>query len=1311
MNTIKLTVNFTPDEKKLLMETLILFVDAGHELEEKDAYELLGRHLNMRLQYFKIYNPEPTDIPTWCHASLLDANGLGWLLTDPMHAARLYNPTYEGEYYFTPRPADERQCVKTHINHTLVCLQTPDSVFRTAIQTQKELSIKTLNATDSALRITRQALCSQIQQLSLSECLKKTLMDYLADTPAFFTKNMSLKEAHDYIQSCKIEPLQKAKQLLLLCETKQRILSLTDEHISLLLNIYYDIYCLLNTLHPSPDYQAVIFDYFTDLKLLLTFEKPSPKHNEIIYLLLCGAFQDSFNTAELIMGKSITELRNLHFNEAIRWYLETNEFMQYAWANDLRCSILKFVLFSNHKDFTPKNILTLIAEGDTLADGWQFRPMNTILPIAHRQNIRYAISYYSIVIWLKNVGLFPDILLREDADVANRIQILEKHLRQSEKEEYLLLMEPLIHYNLDQNPRNSTLIALHLERDFQAKVNICQIEILFNTKVPKSRAEFEFLIEVCNDAARAYPDEVRGIILLNLSYKIYDYIKCPKKMDIKQYISSAEKAIQCLPECNNRASLLYEILNILLFQLGLLKHKNLMLASMSNVPQYFLNAISSNAAFSFKSKWANALRCDAFISYAKHFSFIPELSSRNDIHSMFEYIKTIEMLSDTADGKHVQEATNILSWALTVKLYSPTKEPTLPKKPKPSIQELNSEPTEKLEEAKKKQAREQAAELARQRQLAKQERKKKNRQEAQVLKKETEAKEALERFEREKEEQQQKEALIEARKQRALEKAREETLEKEKRDQLKAAKKMASAAAKAIENAKKLEALEKTQQEQALLEKKRADEQLQIVLDALKKENHIQAHSKELCIAERPLRALCDFSLDTFSSTEMSEDNLHTLKAIDTTLNKLGDLELFGSYVVFLANLRLAKPTKRPCDLDLRIKLKENSLEEYAKLIRCLMSQGFNLLNLDQTQDASPIYINAQMITNGYLSLSKPALFNNEHSKKIELSILFPNYRPNTEPFDLLKHFITIQCNMASFNGGNLTLVKQLANDILNNVFNCTIQRTMSLEFNVYNFFCRAIQYKYTWGQFYNMKTGSMHDCTSQLPLIEAFFSIRFCAPNHKKAWRKNVYLEIASLISESYFIFPESTLILKGFLNAFLKILNEEYTAQTKEHFVESANISDSSKAITQELQKDYLKNLTLYNGANDKKEICQIFYKQLIHFLGIQNSSKPKHEFLVSNTKNPNSILFDIFEAFKIKECLPVQQIPVPVPAPYWVPMAFPVMVPIPSRAPYPPPPIAYAYAYNRNMLPRQPYVVLPNRRSQVLWPNVNPRLSYFV
>jgi len=285
-------ITFTTSERKLIFEALLYFIDSGNTLDDNDARTLLGKHLDMRSKPMNSYTGQPP-ITTWVHSSILQSTSIQFDIGTPTIAAELYCPNYEGEYYFTPKPKHERQCVKTRTMYFLLSLATSTHHIKDAIVKRKQCLNQTTEISNSNLILHAEellTLCQKIKLTTYSESLKNALKSYVNKSNLQpITPALTTAQAYDHILRIEKNPNAKAQALLLLCETTQKTNILTHELMAVLLDMYYHIYSNFKLLNKvESNYPAIMFEFFVNLKLLLLCENPPLEHYECcIYLLSC----------------------------------------------------------------------------------------------------------------------------------------------------------------------------------------------------------------------------------------------------------------------------------------------------------------------------------------------------------------------------------------------------------------------------------------------------------------------------------------------------------------------------------------------------------------------------------------------------------------------------------------------------------------------------------------------------------------------------------------------------------------------------------------------------------------------------------------------------------------------------------------------------------------------------------------------------------------------------------------------------------------------------------------------------------------
>ncbi len=461
----------------------------------------------------------------------------------------------------------------------------------------------------------------------------------------------------------------KAKALLNLCAYIQKKNIFTESAIDLLLQIYYDVYCIFKMLiiedrtqcQEMQEMQEIIDNYFLFLRHLSTVETLHPKHNELIYLLICGAFQSALKLKISVSDNLLPENPQLYFKHAVSWHYKNNT-LHNDWANTLRFSILKFIFFSDMDETFTLNdiILALIAIGDKNAENWLTKNSEKILRPSERKLVYAAQEHYNIVIWLKNVGLFTEPVLKHITCAEQRYVILTEHLQKSILKENILLTLPLTQYIKNNNLENTILTAFLQEDSFKKQVSTLNQDsvkkYVSENIVSLQKNDVYFFLDLCNESIKTYPKEVRTIILVELYYQIYNTFHASDKLSVEELtiVSIIQEKILELPEAQDKTSILYEICHLLLFNLKVLESKNKIT---TDAKIHFFKALEyfhvERANF-FKSKWTHALRTSTLILYSSPKEFMLNSESLN------------------IETEFAQEAEEILQWAKCVQLNVPS---------------------------------------------------------------------------------------------------------------------------------------------------------------------------------------------------------------------------------------------------------------------------------------------------------------------------------------------------------------------------------------------------------------------------------------------------------------------------------------------------------------------------------------------------------------------------------------------------------------------------------------------------------------
>lgn len=371
-----------------------------------------------------------------------------------------------------------------------------------------------------------------------------------------------------------------------------------------------------------------------------------------------------------------------------------------------------------------------------------------------------------------------------------------------------------------------------------------------------------------------------------------------------------------------------------------------------------------------------------------------------------------------------------------------------------------------------------------------------------------------------------------------------------------------------------------------------------------------------------PLNPLQDFSLDEFEAEELSIDNITILKRLDRMMGSYsGCLEIYGSYVVYLAMCRLKETKKRcPNDLDVRIEIPVPSDTALKILIEQLQNLNFNFKHELRKGMLFTDYINSQ-IDKGYLNFCRMPGDNNAHSYMIELTMIFPRYQKNKNPFPLTNHSIKILCNQASFDGGDVILRKQLTLQIKQKIFTVDAISLMDLSANVFGFFPRMFRNKKTWGEHFKMDPESTCRILSEMGLIVNFFRTRFTY----LACHKACFLEFVGLIKQNDFILEEAKPIINGFLIAILERINiESFHLRSRQEVFNPYNFATIANNMTLHLQQYFKTYAVFFQNNKNENEILTKFYQTLTTTLLKQTTISEDIRFMKAQMSVQNSILF---------------------------------------------------------------------------------------
>jgi len=351
------------------------------------------------------------------------------------------------------------------------------------------------------------------------------------------------------------------------------------------------------------------------------------------------------------------------------------------------------------------------------------------------------------------------------------------------------------------------------------------------------------------------------------------------------------------------------------------------------------------------------------------------------------------------------------------------------------------------------------------------------------------------------------------------------------------------------------------------------------------------------------------------SFVELSKENQDVLKFLIAILHEhnIREIQLYGSYVIFLASLRLEIPKEQirpPSDLDLRVEIDLHHFSEHIILFQALYKIGFVLKGFESAmidKDALQKFINEKIIMGGYLNLSRLPSSKDKKIYEMEVTITFKDhYRANYNPFTLLRHYVKIKNNEGSFDGEDIGFRTQLAHDIIEKMFAVDVYEIMNpKQYNVFNFFPRLLKNKKSWESYCNMASGNMNTILHSLPLIQEFFNIRFTL--HKQ---KECYLELVGIITQNQFSLPETELIIKGFLFALFKVINLESKGEIGVNIFNIYEMEQDVNEITRKLQQAFVTFICVVHGdKNINKHVFKKFYNCLMEILIQYKSGHPNY------------------------------------------------------------------------------------------------------
>lgn len=731
----------------------------------------------------------------------------------------------------------------------------------------------------------------------------------------------------------------------------------------------------------------------------------------------------------------------------------------------------------------------------------------------------------------------------------------DEHVDKGLEEENILLIKPIIEYLKRGNPPDSRIQSFLQEHDAIVKT----LEITTkNQKFELNIVQIFSLLEACQE--KSYDEFIKSIIFLDLIYQAYRALQGEKKNYLVNeklrggtinLVKSLEQILGLNASFKEKDSILYEILHVLLFNIRIFHEKLVVVDHMTmesvssdfrkETQSCFHQAIKSYGSHFFKASWADTLRQEALIIYASLIKGFPRIPRKT---SFVDQFKEIVMAIQTQNiGTFVQEDeirrlkktyALILSWLAKVQLIpqAPTAAVLVQSEAHPKNKKPNKRPPvvqmseNNIDECANKS----------------------------IEKEKDEAQNMQQRLVRHAERDQKKSIGW-------LNKTRTQTIQAELQSK-KTLRTLDPRLEKTFKN-------KETMMPKTLEEETNQNSEQDTIIMALIKENKEALLSKEHSVSERTLRSLRDFTLDNFEPYELPPDNLNTLKNLYVLMAKNEILDIYGSYVVFLASIRLGvclDKIRPPNDLDLRITTPK---ENIYGLVHKLFLIGF------VPKDQSSFF--EKMDRRGYLNLVYPK--KDKRSYTIELTVQCTEhyYLPNTDPFNLLKHYIRIQDNRAFFDKEDLDLKKLLAEDILNKRFTVNIHEVLNLRLNVFDFFDRAFRHRRSWGSFLNVQ--DITTLLNDMQFVKSFFDVRFKEsqdPNtHKKC-----YLEMVNLIVSGYFFLPKAAVIIKGFLRSFFDFQKVDRNVEMMRHELQN-NIPKIAKDMRQEVDL--------------KERIYKMFYEQL--------------------------------------------------------------------------------------------------------------------
>ncbi len=1238
--------------RALYMTKLHQYIRAKHPMDagiEKILVEIF------KMSKMKIAcEDESLEIPLWINTDIIKNNRL--CIDSEDRLAKILIPSYEGETYFS---LEELQGQNALCTARAVMVSQCENYFLSQI----------IQNSDGENLLEEKLSVENGMKLSFSLCAIKIDM-----------RQIELKRQEQLLKRKKtlISNEQVVIYLLILGEHVLEKIEITQGVIIFLMEIYYEICTYFEKL---TDHSSLKFRCMQGLKKLLTVSDKFITHQELVYMLLCRVLQTE-KYMKVLNNENQFDTVEKFFAKAMMHYSKHNNILPFPWANIIRKSVLESMLINDFHAVkcTMRDMASHFQGlGNQACEEWISRKEHAILPIEQRLKVELAIRYYTIIVWMANAHLFVETPKRADIKEYAKIKRdrLQEDLTKSHNEERLLLLTPGLAYIQAGNTPTVLMTAfLNEHPDFLNQAALLLKKRYKNSiKASLTDVEIRFLVEMYQEIKdKPYEPLFKSIFQLDVLWQVYNWFSKAKapilinqnrifdlSMEVESFIAQQEKTI------------FYEIANILLFNIRryAVKHNFLTIYTPQSTGFCFTTAISSLTTVFFKSSWANTLRKESLLVYMSEFSNFSVPKTCNTLKKIVGYLTATEV---------VQEHKDILQWMLKTNMVTEKQIEENRQKPKSRevhcIEEAVLSLNDIVKDVKHSPLKAMAQEMQKVILLAPKNKTKTNiKKQNEKIKKppqaitmsETSLEERAKLHEQERKNKIEEEQEMAARRQAIVLQNERNRIEQEALDRQKEseawrvkreeqarlrAEKESLASSKSTQNTKiirdklRLKSEKKEEENNRLAAEKEAElkakherkleeqkiEREKESLRTLQQYNLMMQQAKESSIAERSLRALRNFEIEEFTAQELPTKNKKLLTDLIKVANAhhIPEIQIYGSYTVFLASLRLNFPIKdirRPGDLDLRIVIDTQDFKESLSFISDLQNAGYILKGYNESADLTKglaDYV-LEKKTSGFLNLSLAADKEDAETYEIELAILFKDhYIPNHNPFYLLSHYIKISNNECAFDGSDLKARAELAQDVMNKNFRIIPAELFNPhQYNVFNFFPRLFRNIKTC-KGYKIKTKVIQGLFTNLETIYRFFSIRFSLKKYREC-----YLELVGLINQNQFKLALSAPIIKGFLMALLEVINTEALVNLNRKDFFSKDIDFDSNKITQKLQEKFATLICVVHGDQDvNKTAFKKFYNGLMDTLVEHGDNEKIKVFLRKSQERKGSVLYNSFK-----------------------------------------------------------------------------------